>query len=164
MDNLPAPYKPNAWDGEAGRTVYFDMDGTLADLYGVHDVFHRLDNNDASVYFEAAPIPKYTTMLRDFKRMGYRVGIITAGSRFPPNTPEEVKAQMNIETEAAKIKWLEKYGLDGFIDTFQFIPYGVSKYDVAEDKTGILVDDEDKVLRTWYSDRIKAINENKAIH
>lgn len=157
MEYLPSPH-----DAEAGRTVYFDMDGTLADLYSVHDVFHRLDNNDASVYYEAAPIPKYVEMLKEFKRMGYRVGIITAGSRFPPGTPDDVKAVMNVETEKAKLAWLDKEQLSGFVDTFQFIPYGVSKYDVAEDKTAILVDDEDKVLNKWYSDRIKAVNENKA--
>lgn len=157
MDYLPSPQ-----DATDGRTVYFDMDGTLADLYGVHDVFHRLDNNDASVYFEAAPIPEYVEMLKEFKRMGYRVGIITAGSRFPPGTPEDVKEVMNVETEKAKRAWLKKQQLTGYIDTFQFIPYGVSKYDVAEDKTAILVDDEDKVLNKWFSDRIKAVNKNKA--
>lgn len=144
------------------RTVYFDMDGTIADLYGVPDVFKRLDNNDASPYLEAAPIPEYIEMLKEFKSLGHRIGIITAGSRFPPNTPEDVKKQMNIDTEEVKKKWLDKQGLTPYIDTFQFIPYGVSKYSVAEDKTGILVDDEDKVLNTWFSDRIKAVNKNKA--
>ena len=50
---------------DAGRTVYFDMDGTIADLYGVKpkvtdysqgkelNVFQRLDANDADVYKEA---------------------------------------------------------------------------------------------------------------
>lgn len=147
---------------DAGRTVYFDMDGTIANLYAVPDVFKRLDANDATPYAEAIPIPKYIDMMHQFKEMGYKVGIITACSRFPPNTPDDVKAKMNIETEANKIKWLKEQGLWGIIDTFQFIPCGVSKYEVTEDKTGVLVDDEDKVLATWYSDRIKAVNEHKA--
>lgn len=161
---------------DAGRTVYFDMDGTIADLYGVKpkitnysqgkelNVFQRLDANDADVYKEAAPIPQFITMMHQFKEMGYRIGIITAGSRFPPNTPRDVKDKMNIETEKAKREWIQQQGLSSIVDTFQFVPYGVSKYEVAEDKTGILVDDEDKVLNTWFSDRIKAVNRNKAIH
>lgn len=167
MDYLPPPIEdhvPSPEEGHAGRTVYFDMDGTLADLYGVHDVFKRLDNNDASVYLEAEPILKYVNMLRSFKEMGYYVGIITAGSRFPPNTPEAVRDKMNEETAENKQQWLDEQGLSPFIDSFQFIPYGVSKYEVAKDKTGILVDDDDRVLSTWYSDRIKAVNANKAIH
>lgn len=144
--------------------MYFDMDGTLVNLYAVKDVFKRLDNNDATPYREAPEIPEYVQMLRDAKNMGYRIGIITAGSRFPPGTSEEVKDKMNKETEENKKKWLEEHGLMPFIDTFQFVPYGVSKYDVAEDKTGILVDDDEKVLRTWFSDRIKATPKAEAIH
>jgi hypothetical protein len=161
---LELEYKPNTEDAVGGRTVYFDMDGTIADLYGVKDVFKRLDNNDASPYREATPIPEYVNMMKEFKDMGYRVGIITAGSRFPPNTPDTVKDKMNADTEAAKVDWLKTQGLWDIVDTFQFVPYGTSKYEVADDKTGILVDDEDKVLNTWYSDRIKAVNKNKAIH
>lgn len=144
------------------RTVYFDMDGTIADLYGVRDVFKRLDNNDPEVYFEAAPIPEYVDMMRKFKEMGYRVGIITAGSRFPPDTDQATKDIMNEGTLKAKKRWLAKHNLDSVVDTFQFVPYGTDKYSVAEDKTGILVDDEDKNLNTWYSDRIKAVPSHKA--
>lgn len=161
---LELDYVPNQGDAQGGRTVYFDMDGTIADLYGVKDVFKRLDNNDASPYREAAPIVEYIDMMHHFKEMGYRVGIITAGSRFPPGTPQSIKDMMNKETEANKIGWLKTHGIWALLDSFQFIPYGVSKYEMAQDKTGILVDDEDKVLNTWYSDRIKAVNHNKAIH
>lgn len=164
IGNDPFNYAPNTQDAQDGRTVYFDMDGTLADLYGVHDVFKRLDNNDANVYIEAAPIPKYVDMLKEFKRMGYRVGIIMAGSRFPPNTPEAVRDKMNEDTAEAKQQWLQENGISPYIDSFQFIPYGVSKYEVAKDKTGILIDDDDRVLNTWFSDRIKAVNDHKAIH
>lgn len=160
----PLEYHPNTQDAEGGRTVYFDMDGTLADLYGVHDVFKRLDSNDATVYLEAGPIPKYVDMLKEFKAMGYMTGIITAGSRFPAGTPEAIRDKMNEDTAEAKQQWLHENGISPYIDSFQFVPYGVSKYEVAKDKTGILVDDDDRVLDTWYSDRIKAINDHKAIH
>jgi len=157
---LSLEYIPS--DTDEGRTMYFDMDGTLANLYGVTNVFRRLDNNDASTYLEAAPTPQYVEMLKSAKDMGYRVGIITAGSRFPPDTPQEVKDKMNEDTEEAKIEWLKKYDIWPLLSSFQFIPYGVNKYSVAKDKTGVLVDDEDKVLNQWFSDRIKAIPIKKA--
>ena len=145
-------------------TVYFDMDGTLADLYGVHDVFKRLDSNDATVYLEAEPISKYVDRLKEFKAMGYMIGIITAGLRFPAGTPDDIRDKMNEDTAEAKQQWLHENGISPYTDSFQFVPYGVSKYEVAKDKTGILVDDDDRALNTWYSDRIKAINDYKAIH
>lgn len=161
---MEGDYILNPQDAELGRTIYFDMDGTIADLYGVTDCFKRLDNNDASVYLEAKPIPEYVQLMYKARDMGYRVGIITAGSRFPPDTPQPIKDQMNKDTEEAKRKWLEQQGLASLVSVFHFVPYGVSKYDVADDRTGILVDDSDAMLNEWFSDKIKAIPRNKAIH
>ena len=109
-------YVPNTQDAQDGRTIYFDIDSVLS------------------------PIPKYVDMLKEFKRMGYRIGIIATSS------PEEVKQQ-----------WLQKNDISPYVDSFQFIPQDVSKYEIAEDKTGVLVSDDDKALNTWFSDRIKII-------
>ena len=109
-------YVPNTQDAQDGRTIYFDIDNVLS------------------------PIPKYVDMLKEFKRMGYRIGIIATSS-----------------SEEAKQQWLQKNDISPYVDSFQFIPQDVSKYEIAEDKTGVLVSDDDKVLNTWFSDRIKII-------
>ena len=116
-------YVPNTQDAQDGRTIYFD----------IGDVSKHLDNNDIS-------IPKY---LKEFKRMGYRIGIIATSS---PDKMEEAKRQ-----------WIQKNTISPYVDSFQVIPQGVSKYEVAEDKAGVLVSDDDKALNTWFSDRIKII-------
>ena len=116
-------YVLNTQDAQDGRTIYFD----------IGDVSKHLGNNDTS-------IPKY---LKEFKRMGYRIGIIATSS---PDKMEEVKQQ-----------WLQKNDISPYVDSFQVISQGVSKYEVAEDKTGVLVSDDDKALNTWFSDRIKII-------
>ena len=116
-------YVPNTQDAQDGRTIYFD----------IGDVFKRLDNNDTS-------IPKY---LKEFKRMGYKIGIITTSSQD--------------KMEEAKQQWLQKNAISPYVDSFQLIPQGVSKYEVAEDKTGVLVSGDDKALNTWFSDRSKII-------
>ena len=119
-------YVPNTQDAQDGRTIYFD----------IGDVFKHPDNNDTS-------IPKYIDMLKEFKRMGYRIGIIT-------NTSDKMN-------EEAKQQWLQKNGISPYVDSFQVIPQGVSKYEAVKDKAGVLVSDDDKVLNTWFSDRIKII-------
>lgn len=116
-------YVLNTQDAQDGRTIYFD----------IGDVSKHLDNNDTSIL-------KY---LKEFKRMGYRIGIIATSS---PDKMEEVKQQ-----------WLQKNDISPYVDSFQFIPQDVSKYEIAEDKTGVLVSDDDKALNTWFSDRIKII-------
>ena len=120
-------YVPNTQDAQGGRTIYFD----------IGDAFKQLDNNDTRAL---SPIPKY---LKEFKRMGYRIGIIATSS---PDKMEGVKQQ-----------WLQKNAISPYVDSFQVIPQAVSKYEVAEDKTGVLVSDDDKALNTWFSDRIKII-------
>ena len=109
-------YVPNTQDAQDGRTIYFDLDNVLS------------------------PIPKY---LKEFKKMGYRIGIITTSSQD--------------KMEEAKQQWLQENDISSYVDSFQVIPQGVSKYEVAEDKTGVLVSDDDKALNTWFSDRIKII-------
>ena len=151
------------------QTIYFDMDGTLADLYGVRpkmingvnmNVFQRLDMNDARVYGEAQPIRKNVELLRMLKRKGFRIGIITAGSRFPPGTPTTVQAKMNRDTQVEKRQWLMRQGIS--VDEFKFVPYGTPKINAASDRRGILIDDEMKVLRTWPGDCVDAHAVNKA--
>ena len=117
-------YVPNIQDAQGGRTIYFD----------VGDVFKQTDTRVLS------SIPKY---LKEFKRMGYRIGIIATSSQD--------------KMEEAKQQWLQKNTISPYVDSFQFIPQGVSKYEIAEDKTGVLVSDDDKALNTWFSDRIKII-------
>ena len=109
-------YVPNTQDVQDGRTIYFDLDNVLS------------------------PIPKYVDMLKEFKRMGYRIGIIATSS-----------------SEEAKQQWLQKNTISPYVDSFQLIPQGISKYEVAEDKTGVLVSNDDKALNTRFSDRIKII-------
>ena len=117
-------YVPNTQDAQDGRTIYFD----------IGDVSKQPDISVLS------PIPKY---LKEFKRMGYRIGIIATSS---PDKMEEAKRQ-----------WIQKNTISSYVDSFQVIPQGVSKYEVAEDKAGVLVSDDDKALNTWFSDRIKII-------
>lgn len=146
--------------------IFFDMDGTIVDLYGVRDVFHRLDTGDASPYAEANPIPNMVEELHKYKAAGHRVVIITALGRHPQDATYDTE-QMDKETIINKKEWLSKNGIT--VDGFHAVPYGTNKYEVAireygyEGANGTIVDDDDRVLATWNGPKIKAIPANKMI-
>lgn len=139
------------------KVVYFDMDGTLVDLYGVTNVFKRLDDLDASVYSEAKPINKYIDMLKEFKSMGYKVIILSCLGMVSSK-------EFDKETIINKGKWLDTYVGKEYIDERIYIPNTKNKFKYTSMYgKGILVDDDVRVLNNWYYDRIHAINNNKAI-
>lgn len=138
------------------KIVYFDMDGTIANLYAVNNVFERLDNLDAKVYEEATPIIKYIEMLKEFKAMGYKVIILSCLGMIS-------EKQFDIDTIKYKNNWLDKYVGKEYIDDRMFIEYTKHKENYVKEG-GILVDDDDKVLCNWKWDRIKAENKHKGKH
>lgn len=61
-------------------TIFFDMDGTLFDLYGVPDWLPRLRAEDASPYIEAAPLLNLQNLgetLQTLQNNGVRIGVIS---------------------------------------------------------------------------------------
>ena len=124
-------------------TIYFDMDGTIADLYGVPDWLDMLLNEESLPYSIAEPLVdvvilrKYIYLL---KKKGYDFGIISWTSRGGSK-------EYNKEVRKAKMEWLKKYFPDCF-DEIHIIKYGTPKHWVAKDK-GILFDDETQNIEKW---------------
>ena len=61
-------------------TIYFDMDGTIANLYGVDNWLPKLRNEDATPYTDAAPMvdtAKLQLLLAILQNRGYKIGIIS---------------------------------------------------------------------------------------
>ena len=55
-------------------TINFDMDGTIADLYGVDNWLEYLINEDVYPYANAQPLPRLCTLARKLnalQRAGY---------------------------------------------------------------------------------------------
>ena len=46
------------------RTIYFDMDGTIANLYGVDGWLEMIINRDATPYKVAEPMVRMNTLAR----------------------------------------------------------------------------------------------------
>lgn len=126
------------------KMIYFDMDGTIADLYAVENWLPRLRNEDAAPYLEARPMCNMiilSELLIKAKAQGYGIGIITWLSKGA--TKEYKKA-----VRQAKKQWLNNY-LGVELAEAHFIQYGTRKDYVAKDKKGILFDDDERVRMFW---------------
>ena len=125
-------------------TIYFDMDGTIADFYGVNGWLDYLIAGDATPYRVAKPLINLNSLARILNRLqnkGYRIGIISWLSK--NGTPD-----YNKEVIATKEKWLKKHLRSVNWDVIHIVEYGTPKYSFAT-KNDILFDDELKNRQDW---------------
>lgn len=130
------------------KMVCFDMDGTIADLYGVPNWLGMVDSHNPTPYRVAKPMwdmDELATVLMALQRKGIEVRITTWLSK--TTTPAYDRA-----VEMAKIDWLRHY--DFPFDHFHPIKYGVPKDlcvcgELREGETAILIDDNAQVRKEW---------------
>jgi hypothetical protein len=122
--------------------INFDMDGTIADLYGVSNWLEDLLHEDVRPYVEARPLVNLQALARVLNRLiraGYEVNIISWTSR---NGSEEY----NEAVRQAKIKWLRQHLASVQFSEIIIIPYGTPKELFSD---GILFDDEEHNRTAW---------------
>jgi len=127
------------------KVLVFDMDGTIANLYGVDGWLNALRNYDETPYVVADPMynmEKLADMLNMFKSFGWRIVVTTWLSK------ESTKDYDN-RVRKAKINWLDKYGFP--YDEIHLVKYGTTKADCTRKLGGfqVLVDDNEKVRNGW---------------
>ena len=128
------------------KWIWFDMDGTIADLYGVDGWLEDLIAHNTRPYAQAKDIYNVLDLLEIMivlKENGYKLGVISWGSK--ENNKEYDKA-----VEIVKKAWLYDRLMDSFLDEIIVTPYGVRKADTCRKfGYGILVDDEKQNRDTW---------------
>ena len=125
-------------------TVYFDMDGTIADLYSVPNWLPLLRAYDPKPYAEAKPLVNLNSLARILNRLqrqGFRIGIISWLSK--TSTPE-----YDAKVTTAKERWLAKHLSSVDFDEIHIVPYGTPKETFAT-VNDILFDDEAKNRENW---------------
>ena len=123
--------------------IWFDMDGTIADLYGVTDWLPALIAEDTRPYEIAAPMLDMIALaafLNDAKANGHEIGIISW-------TAKAGTAGYNARIYAAKVGWLGKHLPSVNWDTILVKPYGTDKK--VATGGGILFDDEEPNRTNW---------------
>lgn len=140
------------------KWIWFDMDGTIADLYGVDGWLEDLIAHDTRPYAEAKDLYNVFDLLEvmiELKMKGYKLGVISWGSK--ENNREYDKA-----VEIVKKAWLYDRLMDTILDEIIVTPYGVRKADTCKKfGYGILVDDEEQNRNAW--DLGKTINATENI-
>lgn len=127
------------------RTIYFDMDGTIADLYGVNGWLDYLIAKDSTPYEIAKPLVRLSLLARylnELQRKGYRIGII---SWLAKNSNEDFDKAV---TEA-KMKWLKIHLASVQFDEINIVAYGTPKEMFSKSNTDILFDDETPNREKW---------------
>lgn len=138
------------------KMLVFDMDGTIANLYGVNGWLNYLLAEDETPYTIAEPmydmveLNRVITML---KADGWKIAVTTWLAKGSTKDYDN-------KVRRAKVEWLERYNFN--YDEIHLVKYGTTKANCTRNKADfqILVDDNEKVRKGWtLGDTINA-NEN----
>ena len=127
------------------KVLVFDMDGTIADLYGVNGWLEMLRGEDATPYAIANPLydmEMLNAILDIFKGMGWKI-VVTTWLAMDASTEYDHKVRK------AKIEWLDKMGFE--YDEIHLVKYGTTKANCTRRHGGyqVLVDDNEKIRKGW---------------
>ena len=130
----------------ANKWIWFDMDGTIADLYGVDGWLEDLMAYNERPYKEAKAIYDTVDLLETLsylKDKGYKIGIISWLAKKPTE-------EYNQRVIKAKKDWLKAQYLDLLLDEIIITAYGIKKANTCRSYgEGILIDDEEQNRKDW---------------
>lgn len=132
-------------------TIYFDMDGTITDLYGFNGWLDCLQNEQTTPYAEAGLLvdsEQFRKFLAAGKAAGVIFGVISWGAK---NASKDYQKAIR----RAKIEWLKKNNLLEYFSELHFVKYGTPKNRAAKNRTGVLIDDE---LQRWNVEKLVDAN------
>ena len=138
------------------KTIWFDLDGTIVDLYGVEGWLDMLIAKDALPYEIAKPLLRLNSLARVLNKLqkkGYKIGII---SWLAKNSNEEYDKAVT----SAKEKWLRNHLASVIFDEINIVAYGTPKQTFAKSENDILFDDEKQNRDSWTG---KAFDVNEII-
>lgn len=126
------------------KTIFFDLDGTLAGLYDVQNWLQSLRTYDATPYQKAKVLINMSALARllhKAQRLGYKVGVISWLSM-------DSTVEYDQQVTQAKLNWLKLHLPSVKWDIIHITEYGVPKHSLAN-KGDILFDDNADVRSAW---------------
>lgn len=125
------------------QAIYFDLDGTLSNLYNVEGWESKLRAEDPSPYADASPLVdmvRLAAIIAKLRSAGVTVGVISWGAM-------DGTAEYTRRVKRVKREWCKYWGLA--FDEFHVVKYGTPKHWVAKCKRSVLVDDNSDVRQMW---------------
>ena len=119
--------------------VYLDMDGTIADLYGIENWLPRLRESDEKIFLECKPLVSEETLLACFPKDKYEIKVL---SMTPLGASEEYCKNVAEQKDA----WLDKYFPS--ITKRIYKVYGHNK-NLKGSENAILIDDSEPIRNSW---------------
>lgn len=138
------------------KVLVFDMDGTIANLYGVENWLADLRAYNPRPYEVATPMydmDLLNLLLDVLKAQGWTIAVTSWLSM-------ESTAEYDRAVRKAKREWLERYNFP--FDEIHLVKYGTTKANCTRHLGGyqILVDDNEKVRNGWNLGGTINANEN----
>ena len=138
------------------RTLVFDMDGTIANFYGVSNWLEDIRNGNPRPYIVAEPLYDMeilNAILNLLKLQGWTIAVTSWLAKGSDKEFDEL-------TRIAKKEWLAKYNFP--FDEIHLVKYGTTKANCTRKNQGyqILVDDNEQVRNGWNLGATINANEN----
>lgn len=127
------------------KAIYFDMDGTIANFYGVDGWLDYLVAGKTKPYREAKPLVdmrELAKLLNTLQAQGWTIGIISWLAKSGSDEYDE-------RVTKTKEKWLERHLGSVHFDEVKIAKYGTPKQFLADHPFGILFDDEQPNRDAW---------------
>ena len=125
------------------KKIWFDMDGTIANLYAIEGWLEMLTvTYDPYPYANAEPMlnmSAFARLLHKAQRLGYEIGIISWLSKNPT-------AEYDIAVTQAKLEWLRVHLPSVEWNEIHIVAYGTPKHTIC---SGVLFDDEEHNRNMW---------------
>lgn len=124
------------------KAIYFDMDGTIANLYGVDGWLDCIINEYTKPYREAKALVNMRQLGKELNRLkqnGYTIGIISWLAKGATD-------EYNERVTRAKRNWLARHLSAVQFDEVHIVEYGTPKQTLGN---GILFDDEEPNRMNW---------------
>ena len=123
----------------------FDMDGTIADLYGVNNWLAYLVAEDTKPYAEAKVLhnmSRLARLLNKAQRKGHELVVISW-------TSKNGSAEYNKAVAEVKKAWLAKHLPSVKWNEVNVVAYGYNKANLAQSAEDVLFDDEERNRKGW---------------
>ena len=125
--------------------ICFDMDGTIANLYGVDNWLADLIAENVRPYAEAEVMLNMNVlarMLNKLQKQGHKIVIVSWLSKCGSDSYNEA-------VTATKKAWLKKHLGSVKFDEINIVKYGYNKNNFCFSNNDVLFDDEEQNRNNW---------------